>query len=261
MPRQSCKQHPQCVGRVILGPDGHRITNAEEFLAKAAEVSSVFAPAADEPASTSSLPLCQRMLNAIRDAYSGDNGRGLSGDETFSRFGLCSEHARQLARGFVVAAHYHRCYPDAPLPPPKLVWSVGSVAFHREEWTVPALVVLLRCWSFGVWDEHDIDRAVTGLRDSNRKQPFEKRSDGDVLALLGTAGILGGWLGTEREVQAAPEQGEFSGVRSMAGLMHQYASADEDFAEMVLIYCWELRPRRAPSADVATQSVEDAHPF
>lgn len=258
-----CKHHPACVQRAVPAADGTRITDTDPFLDKAVEVCAMFVGRPLSPDDFSTLDTCKKVLDAIEASFIREENRasrteypqgldsagcGPEDGRTLAQFRLCGNHARQLARGAVVASHYLWCYPSCPTPTPKLLWTVGLTGQHREPWKLAGLVALLRCWSFGVWNERDIDRAVVGFTGSTKSVPFEEKDDvWKTKALLATMSVLNDW------------NGECGGASTpMAGLLARYANADETFAEMVLVYGWVVRPD--PSRRVLDPTAT-AHPF
>lgn len=245
--------HPQCKKRTLLGSDGARITDPAAFLSKAGQVCALFAEHELVGASTATLRQCDRLLRAIEMSFIREDDRsieplapGPEGGVTIKRFGLCGDHARQLARGYVVASHYRAAYPDCPAPPPELVWSVGSVAVYNADWMLPALVLLVRSWSFGVWTPREVDRAVEGVR-RWKQDDYSYLADldgGDQLGLEIGLYLLSDGEKQETEEAEAKAMARPFFFKPMRALLCRYDKADEDFADLVLETFTRLAPPR-----------------
>ncbi len=128
-----CKKHPDCVGRALTDSTGTRISDPAAFFKKAKEVCELFAGHRLDPASTSTLRECDRLMRTMEMSYLREDDRtieplppGPEGGATLKRFGLCGDHARQVGRGYVVASHFLAMYPDCAVPPADVVLSVAT---------------------------------------------------------------------------------------------------------------------------------------
>lgn len=255
---------PKCRKRTLLDASGTRITNPAAFLTKAMEVAASFARHEGIDASTTTLRQSDRLLRAIEMSFIREAGRtmeplptGPEAGDTLKRFGLCGDHARQLARGAVVVAHYSAVYPGSPVPTPELVWSVGSVAVYNAAWMLPALVLLLRSWSFGFWTARQVDRAVEGVRywKQDDLSHLADLSEGDMFAVYVFLHVLHEAEQQEAEEAAAKEKNQTYLRTPMRGIVRRYDNADEDYADCAIEYFTKMAPprfKRPPASTAAS---------
>ena len=160
--RRSTCASPECHGRLRAG--GREIAEPQELMEESERVAAVILrnPYANSYVTLMVDGFVLPALAAVEASYAGDRWSGLDtlpdsglstarwGVEgvTLDRFGLCSEHARRVARAFIIARLYTDLWPDSPLPLAPVFYEAGRVT-KTQPWTPWAVAVLLRIWAVG----------------------------------------------------------------------------------------------------------------
>jgi hypothetical protein len=238
-----CKQDPRCVTRRLHDSSGAIIRDPSQFLDRAAEVLSVYTGRSIGPADVynhlSFVPLAMTITedweNAEHVARGGDPSDPWSPPNdgiVFERFGLCGNHARQLARGALVALHYKRCFPNEPPPPPKLIWGAGSLAENLALWFVPVVVALFRAHALALKDDVETNKLFDGLREHGRRvvRPIDDQSaDQFAMPIMAFGSMLDGELRSE---------GGQSHRLELDAVVRGYRNDDLDLLSRVAEYFW-----------------------
>lgn len=234
-----CNHRPQCTAPKLVvsyGKDkGKRITDHAEFLDKAAEVLGLFLEMPTVPPShvtlKSYLPLLQPL---VLDYELERDFKARLKPETEARsataldsYGLCGEHARQLARGALSALHYMGCFPDSLPPPPRLIWGAGRITHFEDDEVLPAVVALYRAHALGLADSERVRGAFAGVHERGRRVVLRAVDEAEEREILGLIGLMALGINGERNGVNGPEP---------YGLTERYREDDHRLLSTIVEY-------------------------